>query len=388
MRLGDLVAIEKGRKPPVVRSSPEPGDDRLLQIDDLRADATPKYAPGGPGCPRARPTDVVLAWDGANAGTSSYGLRGLVGSTLATLSPHDPSILHTAYLGHFLASRRALLRSNCKGATVPHIDRAFLNALEVPLPPLNEQQHIVAILDDAGSLWAKRRKAMALLDELLDSVFHEIFGDPLSAPAKSMKLLPEVLERPIINGAYFPKAAYDGGDTEMVHMSDAFYGMVRRGSLRRVRASASDVAKYGASDKDLLVARRSLNFAGSGKACLLPAASEPLLFESSLIRLTPDESKVSVRYLYHYLNNDRVRAQWVLPRVTGATIYGINQQVLAALPVLVPSKEQLSDFDAVLGRIDKLRRISLEQQAVLDGLSRGLAAKVFKMPPVVPTGMR
>ncbi len=90
------------------------------------------------------------------------------------------------YLEKFLRSPIALkfytgkLRSTtARRRSIPQ--DTFLE-LPVPLPPLAEQKRIAAILDKAEQLRQKRRQATALLDRLTQSIFLEMFGDPVSNP--------------------------------------------------------------------------------------------------------------------------------------------------------------------------------------------------------------
>ena len=58
----------------------------------------------------------------------------------------------------------------------------YLKRETVPLPPLEEQRRIAAILDQAEALRTQRRTALALLDSLTQSLFLDMFGDPVANP--------------------------------------------------------------------------------------------------------------------------------------------------------------------------------------------------------------
>ena len=69
-----------------------------------------------------------------------------------------------------------------RGATIKGNHAGNIESLEIPLPPLAEQQRIAAILDQAEALRAKRRHALAQLDTLTQSLFLDLFGDPVNNP--------------------------------------------------------------------------------------------------------------------------------------------------------------------------------------------------------------
>lgn len=64
----------------------------------------------------------------------------------------------------------------------PSIKISDIRAEEIPLPPLEEQKRIAGILDPADALRAKRREALTKLDDLLQSTFLDMFGDPVTNP--------------------------------------------------------------------------------------------------------------------------------------------------------------------------------------------------------------
>ncbi len=88
-RLGDIITIAKGKKP-VFAESPNENSIRVLQIDDLRNDNNLKFTNEKKGV-LAQEDDVLIAWDGANAGTIGYGKSGFIGSTIALLKKNSLS---------------------------------------------------------------------------------------------------------------------------------------------------------------------------------------------------------------------------------------------------------------------------------------------------------
>ena len=96
----------------------------------------------------------------------------------------DPDRVSADYLYHWLKANKAYLQSLGNGATFKEVSKAVVSEIKVPLPPLPEQRRIAAILDKADALRARRREAIAKLDQLLQSVFLDMFGDPVTNPKR------------------------------------------------------------------------------------------------------------------------------------------------------------------------------------------------------------
>lgn len=175
-----LFKINKGRKEDLAETDGT-NSLRYIQIEDLRNDNNVKYCKEHTKNVIVEPKDIIIAWDGANAGTIGVGLNGVIGSTLAKMECKSDNV-YPYYVAKFLQSKFKYLRENCTGATIPHISKAVLENLIVPLPPLQTQKKIAEVLDKAQELIDVRKQQIKLFDDLIQSTFYDMFGDPVSNP--------------------------------------------------------------------------------------------------------------------------------------------------------------------------------------------------------------
>ncbi|KAF5036172.1 Type I restriction modification DNA specificity domain protein [anaerobic digester metagenome] len=217
MIVKDLFKISKGRK---AEESLNSSFDRYIQIEDLRSSNEMKYASPDSRNVMCNEKDILIAWDGANAGTIGYSLSGVIGSTIAKLTPVNARI-YSPYGGRYLQSKFDYLRSNCTGATIPHISRAILESIEIPLPPLDQQKKIAAILDAADTYRQKTKTLIAKYDELAQSLFLEMFGDPVRNE-KGWSKKPILQLGKVITGSTPPsaKANMFGGEIPFITPGD------------------------------------------------------------------------------------------------------------------------------------------------------------------------
>ena len=271
------------------------------------------------------------------------------------------------------------MKSKGKGATFLQVTKEDICSLEIALPPLAEQHRIAAILDQADELRQKRQQAIEKLDQLLQATFIDMFGDPVSNP-KGWDLvnLESLLAKKLISGAYFPKETYvNSGGVPMVHMGDVFYGVVKPDNLKQVNISSEEIEKYKITNKDILIARRSLTYDGAAKACLVECSNQDMIFESSLIRLSPNLVKILPEFLYHYLNNNDVRNKFIIPYITKSTISGINQANLNKVTVLLPPLAKQEKFIEICDKFKQLGKTLTQDLSKLDELFKSLQNQAF-----------
>ena len=95
-----------------------------------------------------------------------------------------PKIECCKYVGHFFQSPyyRNYISAASAGANINNLRNEHIADLHIPLPPLDKQRKIAAVLDKVRDLIAKRRQQLDKLDELVKSRFIEMFGDCIDNP--------------------------------------------------------------------------------------------------------------------------------------------------------------------------------------------------------------
>lgn len=112
-----------------------------------------------------------------------------------------------------------------------------LRSLEIPLPPLDEQRRIAAILDKADALRRKRKRAVDLLDGLTQSIFLDMFGDGSNFDATPLASFINQDDR-INYGVVQPGDEVSDG-VSLVRVSDLKVGRVDHSNLRKVSQAIS-----------------------------------------------------------------------------------------------------------------------------------------------------
>jgi type I restriction enzyme S subunit len=194
--------------------------------------------------------------------------RGSFGAFCKVLRP-NPRRVDPIYFSHFFktAGYRQKISRLAAGANINNLKNEHLDDLLIPLPPLDEQKRIAAILDKADQLRQKRRRAIALLDSLAQSIFMEMFGDPVSNPKGWPSVKIGDIDVNMTYGPRFYNEQYVNDGTRIVRITDlASTGELDYSAMPRLRVSESELVEYRSRPGDILFARTG---ATVGKTALI-----------------------------------------------------------------------------------------------------------------------
>lgn len=90
----------------------------------------------------------------------------------------DGNILETNYL-YYALGFVDLMKDTDRAVMGKTLNKSKLNQIKIPVPPMEIQEKIVKVLDQAQALIDKRKEQIEALDQLIESIFYTMFGDPV-----------------------------------------------------------------------------------------------------------------------------------------------------------------------------------------------------------------
>lgn len=278
------------------------------------------------------------------------------------------------YLYHWLKTKTLYLQSLGNGATFKELSKRTVEKVEMPLPPVEEQRRIAAILDKADSIRAKRRQVLDHLDALTQSIFHDMFGKA-SASAAALGDLVEGIE----NGTSPVCEARPAGDGEwgVLKLGAVTYGDFRSGENKALLEGGEELAQNEVRPGDVLMTRKNTRDL-VGAVVLVEDVRPRLLIPDLIFRLTMRKDIIDPQYFQTLMMSPRQREQVrALSSGSAASMPNISKARLRKLKVVVPPMDQQIEF-ARRVRVISRRRNEIQRASELDDeLFASLQARAF-----------
>ena len=303
-------------------------------------------------------------------------LDGATASTgFSVLRPRSEAV-DGAYLFHWVRSHLfvAEMVRRATGASYPAVSDRIVCDSKIPLPPLDEQKRIAKILDKADALRAKRRAALAQLDTLTQSIFLDMFGDPVTNP----KGWPVRTIRDLLESASYgtSEKAAATGEFPVLRMNN----ITRTGEMDFAKLKYMDLRedqrdRYLVRTGDVLFNRtNSVDLVG--KTAIYREAN-PMAYAGYLIRLRVNR-KCEPEYLAAFLNT--AYSKRVLRSMCKSIIgmANINATELQALRIPAPPHSVQHEFSGRIATIEKLKSAHRNSLVEQDDLFTTLQQRAFR----------
>lgn len=265
----------------------------------------------------------------------------------------------------------SFLSYQASGSTVKNLNIDKLKQIEIPLPPLKEQERIVGILDES---FAKIDESIKILeqnllnlDELMQSALQKAFN-PLKDNAKENYKLPQSWEWKSLEEISENISA--GGDKP----KNCTESKTAKNQIPVYANGVNNNGLVGYTDKATII-KPSLTISARGTIGFVCIRKEPYFPIVRLISLIPCENILCLHYLYFCLN-------FFIAKGEGSSIPQLTIPKFKSLQIpLPPLKEQeqiAKHLDFVFEKTKALKELYTKELKDYEELKQSLLNKAFK----------
>lgn len=282
----------------------------------------------------------------------------------------DDQKLDTRYLFHWMSKYVERLRELSIGGVIKYIKMGMLTDAEIPLPPLEEQKRISAILDKADALRRKRQHAIDLTDQLLRFAFLDMFGDPVTNP-KGWEIVKFGAVGQLDRGKSKHRPRNDpillGGNHPLIQTGDVASS---GGYITTYKSTYSDVGLKQSKKWPIgtLCITIAANIANTGilefEAC----------FPDSVVGFSPNEL-VTVEYIQAWLGFLQKIIEDAAPE---SAQKNINLAILRDLEIPLPDVEKQKEFSQIVHRVKNTKEKFLSGERKIMHLFDSLTQQAFR----------
>lgn len=251
--------------------------------------------------------------------------------------------------------------------------------IKIPLPPLPEQRRIAAILDQANALRAKRREALAQLDRLTQSIFIEMFGDPVSNPMgwPELTLLGDVAE--IVSGV--TKGRNLTGKTTrtlpylaVANVQDKSLNLT---NVKEIEATEDEIQRYRLKQNDLLLTEGG-DPDKLGRGTLWNDELPECIHQNHVFRVRLTAETLTPLFLSWLIGSQRGKTYFLRSAKQTTGIASINMTQLRSFPLLLPPLSLQKEFGLRVSAISQQFVSQLQSSEYLDALFASLQHRAFR----------
>lgn len=295
-----------------------------------------------------------------------------------TIRPKPKAKIGANYVFQFFKGNMQVLESGFKGAGLRHISKKYISDIQISHPEeLDDQKRIAHLLGKVEGLIARRKQHLQQLDDLLKSVFLEMFGDPVRNE-KGWKLKRLIVVSEFENGdrsSNYPSGndlVEDGilfistkniSNNSLDFQTRSFITQEKFESLSRGKV------RYG----DILITLRGT----LGRCCIFNSTEYPTAFINAQIMIIRPKAEINPVFLHGYLTSKQISG--LLQKIgNGAAVPQLTATQLKELRIPIPDPDLQNQFAAIVEKVEGIKSRYQQSLADLEILYGALGQKAFK----------
>lgn len=294
--------------------------------------------------------DLLISWSASLGAYIWQGGRAFLNQHIFKVCL-DKTDIDKMYLKYAVTSKLDAMAGQVHGATMKHIVKKDFDNTKIPYPPTNIQQSIVSELDKINELIRLKKEQLKDYDNLAQSIFYEMFGDP-AVNDKNWKVMKlgeicrncDNLRKPITASDRIPGSIpYYGASGIVDYVEDYIF--------------SSDYLLVSEDGANLLARTTPIAFSISGKTWVNNHAH--------VLEFKDSETQLYVEYLINSVD--------ISNYITGAVQPKLNQAKLNVFPIPLPPHSLQQLFAQ---RIELIKQQKAEIQSTIQDLETLLASRM------------
>lgn len=319
---------------------------------------------------------VLLAEDGGNFGSRerpiAYRVSGKcwVNNHAHVLKPKNDS-LDVDYLCYSLMFYNTAGLVN--GATRQKLTQATMREMLIPMRSIEEQKHIVEMLNRVVEIKFHRQNELVKLDELIKARFVEMFGDPVSNTKGWKRVIIDECVDSIENGKSFvcDSMARIGEEPAILKLSAATYGVYKPEENKAIINESDFIEGAEVHSGDLLFTRKNTPEL-VGMAAYVFMTPKKLMMPDLIFRINTKQNCRKI-YLWKLINHELFRSQIQnLASGSAKSMSNISKERLGKLHICLPPLDLQIEFEKFVVQINKskvaVQKALDETQLLFDSL--------------------
>lgn len=361
-KLGDITEIRKGNS--ITKSIIEEGN-----IPVIAGGREPAYYHNKSN--RDGETITVSA-SGAYAGYVNYFCTPIFASDCSTIKIFNSDALLTKFIYWRLKAYQEQIYALQKGGGQPHVYPKDLMEIPIPLPPLDVQQKIVSILEKAEDTKRLRAQADELTQQLLQSMFLKMFGNPLTNPMgwDVVQIRDIAIEH---KQGLYTNAEYSKKGINLLRISDINdNGKINYDTMPFLDLDSKVINQFKLSKGDFVFARSGVSIG----RCGIFEGDMPCVFGSFIIRFKFNPELIDNEFMLHYMKLPQNQRN-IKSYSHGSANPNINAKNIKTLTVTLPPLSLQHDFVKFINSIEKIICSQVYCKNNLEFLFDSLMQKAF-----------